>query len=228
MNFDLSLFVNAHRFIWVSNHKILGADYAANVIIPVSKVSIELGAYDDSKFGLGDIWVEPFILAWHGPRYDLALGLGFCAPTGKYDKDELASPGKDMWTWMGTLGGTYYFDAERTWSASILARYEIHDEKKETDVTLGDDFHFEWGIGKTVGKLWDVGLTGYCQWQVTDDSVSQPPVYGEKDKVFAIGPEITRFIPSMKLFLTLRSQWEFGAEDRSEGNFTTLMLTKIF
>lgn len=228
VNFDISLFVNAHRFLWVSKKKILGGYYGADMIIPVFNTDLELGPYDDSVFGLGDICIEPFILSWHGPRYDAAFALGGYIPTGKYDKDEPASPGKDMWTGMVTLGATYYFDPEKTWSASILGRYEIHGEKDETEVTPGDDFHFEWGIGKTLAKVWEVGVAGYCQWQMNDDSVSQPPVYGEKDQVFAIGPEVSYFIPPAMLFLNIRSQWEFGAEDRSEGNFTTLTFTKIF
>lgn len=230
IDFDLSLFANAHRFLWVSQKKILGADYGADIIIPLFNIDIEIGALgvDDSEFGIGDICIEPLILGWHGPRYDASFGLGVWAPTGKYDETEPASPGKDMWTWMITAGGTYYFDAQKTWSASLLARYEFHGEKKELEVTPGDDFHFEWGIGKTVGKVWDIGLAGYCQWQVTDDSDSNIPGYGEKDSVYAAGPEISVFVPSGMFFLNLKSLWEFNAEDRSEGNFTTFTLTKIF
>jgi hypothetical protein len=63
---------------------------------------------------------------------------------------------------------------------------------------------------------------------VNDDSDSTVPGYGEKDSVYAVGPEVSVFIPSGMFFLSLRSQWEFNAEDRSEGNFTTLTFTKIF
>ncbi|QTA92853.1 SphA family protein [Desulfonema magnum] len=230
IDFDLTLFANAHRFIWVSDWKFLGADFASNIIVPIFNIDLEIGALgvDDSQFGLGDIFIEPFVLAWHGSQYDTVFAMGVWAPTGQYDKDEPASPGKDMWTWMGTVGGTYYFDTAKTWSASILARYEIHGEKDELEVTPGDDFHFEWGIGKTLEKFWDIGLTGYCQWQVSDDEDESGAAYGEKDSVYAIGPEVSVFIPSAKLFISLKNQWEFGAEDRSEGNFMCLNFTKIF
>ena len=130
---------------------------------------------------------------------------------------------------MFTLGGTLYFDAEKTWSASILGRYETHSEQGDRDVTYGDDFHFEWGVAKTFSKFWDVGLAGYSQWQISDDSGSD--VTWDKsvhDTVHAIGPEVNIFAPSWKLFVSLRILGEFGAEDRSEGNITTLTLTKIF
>lgn len=231
IDFDVSVYAMVNRFIWITNKKILGADYGADVIIPLVYTDVEIKGtpVDDDQFGLGDIFVEPFVLSWHGARYDASFGLGVYIPTGEYDQTEPASPGRDMWTGMITLGGTYYFDTDKTWSASILSRYEMHSEKDETDVTLGDDFHFEWGIGKTLAKIWDVGLTGYCHWQVSDDSGSE--VGWDKsvhDSVYAVGPEVSVFIPPATLFVSLRSQWEFDAKDRSEGNVTTLTLTKIF
>ena len=231
VGFDLNVFALVNRFVWISNVQILGGDYGADVIIPLVYTDIEIDAFgiEDDKFGLGDIAIEPFVLSWHGARYDGSFGAAAYMPTGSHDKDEPASPGKDFWTAMFTLGGTYYFDSEKTWSASILARYEIHSEKGDSDVTPGDDFHFEWGLGKTLARIWDVGLAGYCQWQVTDDSGSD--VNWDKnvrDEVYAIGPEVSVFIPPVKLFASLRTLWEFEAKDRSEGQVTTLTLTKVF
>jgi hypothetical protein len=231
IGFEVSVYAMVNRFVWVTNGTILGGNYFMDVVIPLINTDIEVQAagIDESEFGLGDINVEPFGIAWHGPRYDASFGLSVYIPTGEYDQTEPASPGRDMWTGMITLGGTYYFDVAKTWSASILTRYETHSEKDETDVTLGDDFHFEWGVGKTLAKIWDVGVTGYCHWQVTDDSGSD--VFWDKsdhDRVYAVGPEVSVFIPPAKLFASLRSQWEFNAQDRSEGNVTSLTLTKIF
>ncbi|OEU60098.1 MAG: hypothetical protein BBJ57_06180 [Desulfobacterales bacterium PC51MH44] len=228
IDFDVSVYALVNRLIWVSDTKILGGDYFMDIVIPLVDTDIEIGGFKDDEFGLGDINIEPFGLSWHGPCYDAAFGLSFFIPTGEYDKTEPASPGKDMWTWMLTLGGTYYLDAEKTWSASILGRYEIHGEKDDLDLTPGDDFHFEWGVGKTLAKVWDVGLTGYCQWQVTDDSGSDAVDKNVHDRVYAIGPEVSLFYPPAKLFISLRNQWEFDAKDRPEGNITTLTFTKIF
>jgi len=228
VDFDVKVFANVHRFIWMSDYKLLGADYGAHVIVPLINTDIKIGALgvDDDKFALGDIFVEPFLLSWHGANYDAAFGIGAYMPTGDYDVTEPASPGKDMWTGMMSFGGTLYFDEEKTWSASILGRYEVHSEKRDSDITPGNDFHFEWGIGKTIAGVWDVGVAGYCQRQVTEDSGTGASE--EKDSVYAAGPEVIAFIPPVKLFVSLRSLWEFEAEDRSEGNITTLTFTKIF
>ncbi len=231
IDFDLSAYALVNRFIWISDMKLLGADYGADIIIPVNYTDIEISAkgVDDDKFALGDIMIEPLLLSWHGSRYDAAFAFGIYMPTGEYEKTEAASPGKDFWTGMFTLGGTYYFDAGKTWTASILSRYEFHSEKDDQDITPGNDFHFEWGVSKNIAQVWDVGVVGYCQWQVTDDS-GDDATWDQSvhDRVFAIGPEASLFIPSVKLFVSLRSLWEFEAVDRSEGIITNLTLTKIF
>ena len=125
--------------------------------------------------------------------------------------------------------GLYYLNQEKTWSAAILARYETHSSKDHTDIRPGDNFHFEWGIGKAIDKTLEAGLAGYSQWQVTDDSGSD--VTWSKsvhDQVHAIGPEVNLAIPSESMFLTFRYLWEFHTVDSPEGQLMALTLTKRF
>lgn len=228
--FDLNVFAVANRFIWVTDKKILGGDFFMDATIPLvyADISITSNGPHDDDFGLADICIEPVGIAWHGPRFDAAISQAFYLPTGSYDPMEPASVGKGYYSSMTTLGGTLYLDEARTWSLSLLARYEMHSDQEDRDFTPGDDFHFEWGIGKTIAKIWDVGLAGYCQWQVSDDSGADAVNKDVHDQVYAAGPEVSVFIPKFKMFLSLRSLFEFEAEDRTEGNITTLTLTKIF
>jgi len=205
----------------------IGFDVSVYALVNRFDLKMDVADYDKDRTGLGDICVEPLVIAWHGARYDAAVGLAGYLPTGKYDKDEIGNPGKGMWTGMLTLGGTYYLDANKTWSASILSRYEVHSKIEGRDHTPGDDFHFEWGIGKTIAKVWDVGIAGYCQWQVTENKGDEAP-YTDKNRVFAIGPEVIYFIQPAGLFASLRSEWEFEARNHSQGTMTALTLTKIF
>lgn len=228
VDFDLSVWALVPRVIWVSKYEILGGNFFADAILPVLKTDVSIGAMavDDSKTGIGDICVEPLGISWHGDRFDAAVAAGGYIPTGLYDKDNMASPGKDMWTAMLTAGGTVYADAEKTWSASVLARYEVHSEKNDAEYTPGNDFHFEWGLGKTIFKTVDVGMAGYCSWQVTDDSGNEGDT--GKSRVFAAGPEVSVFIPSQVLFVSARVLGEFEARNKSEGVIGALTLTKGF
>ncbi len=230
IGFDVDVYAMANRFIWVTDKKILGADFFMDTTIPLvyTDISITAAGVDDDEFGVGDIMIEPLGLSWHKPRFDAAFALGAYLPTGSYDQNEAASPGKGYWTGMATLGGTLYFDTAKTWSFSLLGRYEMHSDQEDRDFTPGDDFHFEWGLGKAFAKTWEAGIAGYCQWQVSDDSGNDATTTDIHDQVYAAGPEISTFIPKFKMILSLRSLFEFEAEDRSEGNTTVLTLTKIF
>ena len=231
VDFDVNVYALVNRLVYSSGIEILGANVVADICVPLVYTDISMKAggmslFDDNEFGLGDILIEPVILAWHGPRYDAALGVGVYLPTGDFDADEPASPGKGFWTGMFTAGATFYFDEAKTWSVSALSRYEIHSEQEDTDVTYGDDFHFEWGLGKTVAKIWDVGLAGYCRWQVTDDS--GPGSTDDREEAYAIGPEVSVFMPEWGLGVSMRSLWEFENKVNSQGNVTTLMIMKAF
>ncbi len=231
-NFDVDVFAVVNRFIYSTPVEILGGNLVMDIIIPLTytDISYKIGGFnaiDDDRFGVGDIIVEPFLLAWHGDRYDLAAGIGLYMPTGEYDADNAASPGKGFWTVMGTLGGTLYLDQEKSWHASVLARYEVHTEQEETDITPGNDFHFEWGVGKTFAdQHLTVGVAGYCGWQTTDDSGSGS--VNTREQLMAVGPEIAFDIPAWQMQVSLRSLFEFENRSASQGNITTLTLTKAF
>jgi len=232
---DLDALVIAPRLVWITDQKILGADYGMDIFVPLVQTDLEIdtpvgrGKFND--FCIGDIGIEPIDLAWHGDCYDLGAAFAVWLPTGKYNKNNPASPGKDFWTTMFTFGGTYYFDEEKTWSASLLSRYEIHSYKDHTDVRPGQNILFEWGIGKTIKKIWEVGVAGYSQWQISsDDGKDAKYVYDTSvhDRVSAIGPEASVFLPPLKMQIVARCLFEFSAVDRPEGVTTTVMLMKIF
>ncbi len=230
LSFDLTVFAPVSRFLWVTDQKVLGANFFMDATIPLTytDISIRETGVSDTRFGLGDINIEPVGLSWHGRRYDAAAALSLWTPTGAYDESEPASPGKDFWTLMVTAGGTYYLDVGRTWAASILMRYEIHSEKRDADVTPGDDFLFEWGVSKTLAEIWDVGLTGYCSWQVENDSgVDVTWDKDVHDRAFAIGPEASVFLPSITTGISMRLQWEIETQDRPRGVMATLTFTKV-
>lgn len=243
VDFEIKWFVNVHRFIWIYKHiDFLGADLGADIIIPIwhRDTKVEAFGADDRQWALGDIVIEPIDLAWHGEQYDLGTGVAVFLPTGEHT--DWADPGEDMYTTLFTLGATYHIDKEKTWSFALLARYEIHGRKRDgnkaladiglpdDDVKPGDDFHFEWGLGKTLARVWDVGLAGYCQWQLDEDKGRNAPV--DKDRAYGIGPEVSMFYPPGKIQLSFRSLWEFGVVGRStgrpEGNRMFLVITKIF
>lgn len=227
-DFSLDAYIQAPRLIWMSDWKILGANFGADVIVPFGWQQVKVGPSASHSvfrdFGLGDIQIEPLLLGWHGDRWDAAFGYAWWAPSGNFDKFNPACIGKGFWSQMFTFGGTYYFDAEKTWAVSLLNRYEFNQPNSTLDTRAGQIYTAEWGFSKSLTKTIEVGFIGYYQQQTTDDTGAGASSLHQH--VVGIGPEISAVCPKLGLITSLRYVRELEAAYRPEGNLLTLTLTK--
>lgn len=221
-NFRLDINAYVHRLLRVTDYKILGADYSWNVVLPVAHVGVEVpGAGVTDHFAhVADLNAEPFVIEWRKERYDFGYVYGFFAPTAPRSDTHPAQPGKHYWTHYAGIAGTYYFDEEKTWTASILSRYEVNGRRRYVDFTAGDNFSFEWGIGKSIQSL-SIGTSGYCSWQATPNR-GTGVVNDQLDRSFAIGPEIQYFSPDHKIGFYFRYWREFEVFGRPKGRISTI------
>jgi len=225
---DLNVFASAHQFTYMTNQKILGADFGFDMIVPLVNVDIKMAGVNESTTGIGDLYFEPFVLGWHTPRWDFAFALGVFAPTAA--SGEPSSIGKGYWSFMETLGATYYFDESRTWTVSLLTRWLQNTENRDTNVTPGTEVVAEYGLAKAFpseNHIITAGIAGYTYAQLTEDSGT-----GASDNKFignSIGPEI-RYM-AFKPFpfqVALRYLTEYGAENTTEGTTVCLQLIGSF
>jgi hypothetical protein len=227
-DFSVDAYIQAPRLIWISDWKILGANYGADLIVPFGWQQIKIGPSTDRivhrDFGLGDIQIAPVLLAWHGKQWDAAFGYAWWAPSGDYSTANPASIGKGFWSQMFTFGGTYYFDPEKTWAVSLLNRYEFNQPNQDLNYRPGQILTMEWGLSKSLTKTIDVGLIGYYQQQTTDDSGAN--VTKLHAHVVGVGPEISAVCTKLGVIASLRYVREIEAAYRPEGNLLTLTLTK--
>jgi hypothetical protein len=233
IGFDLKVFAQVHRFVLITNKKIFGAQYGMDFLVPIAATDFNINALDlhDAEIGLGDITFEPLILSWHGSRWDYALAWGVNFPTGEYDQNEPASPGHGYFSSIFTAGGTYYFDEQKSWSASLLSRTLNYGEQDDTKITPGWESLVEWGIGKQFpvsnGLLIRPGLCGYGYWQLGEDS--GPGSTNAKGRNFAIGAEINLFwIPPHLIQANLRVLQDVETKDEAEATKVVFTLTKSF
>ncbi len=158
----------ANRFVHITQHKILGADYGVEAIVPVIRKSLTFSSagISESNTGLGDVYLGPLVLGWHGTNWDAVAAAGLWFDSA--DDNRFSDPGMGYKSVMLTLGGTYYFDSAKTWSFSALMRYELNT--KNNGFEPGDQLTLEWGLGKVLeGTRLQLGLVGYYQGQTTKD-----------------------------------------------------------
>ena len=158
----------ANRFVWMTGHKLLGADYGVEAIVPIVRTSLKVGAAGlyDRDTGVGDVYLGPLVLGWHGPQWDAVAAAGMWLDTGSTSSP--AAAGHGYKSTMLTGGLTYYFDSEKTLSGAGLLRFERHG-KMDDGFRHGNQLTLEWGLGKAFGPL-QAGVVGYSQWQTSNDS----------------------------------------------------------
>ena len=222
-NFETFAYVNVPRAIWITDTKFLGGYVGVDALLPLVYQHVRAGGYDNGTFGIGDFYAES-TLSWHIKQFDFAVASGVWAPTGDFAPNSTRA-GMGFWTFMQTAGATWYIDEAKTWAVSALNRYEFNTEQRDTHVTPGDAYTLEWGVSKSVCKEADLGVVGYYQQQVTANSGAAA---NTRNRVAAVGPEVSVMFPKQMLFLSLRYNYEFMAENRAQGHTVALTVTKRF
>jgi hypothetical protein len=218
----------ANRFIWFTNQKFLGADYGMEAIVPLMRTSLTINAagISDSRSGVGDIFLSPLILSWHGAQWDAVVGAGMWFDTASTNYP--ASPGKGFKSTMLTGGGTYYFDSAKTITGSALMRYEFNTTN-DAGFRPGQQLSLEWGLGKSFGVV-TAGLVGYSQWQTSNDT--GPGATTDRAARHAIGGEVAYAVPSAGLSLQAAVYDEFsakaGSTPQTKGTLVRFTVVKAF
>ncbi len=220
----------ANRLVWVSQTKVLGADFGMETIVPVLRKSLAFNAagVSESKSGVGDVYLGPVVLGWHGPRWDAVAAAGVWLDSGSHSDLKPSSPGEGYKSTMLTGGATYYFDEAKSLSGSALVRYEING-RKDSGFKPGRQVSLEWGVGKAVGPV-QLGLVGYDQWQVSDDSGTNAT--NSRSARHAVGAEVVYPIMSAGVILKAAAYREYSAKagtgPEPKGSLVRLTLVKVF
>ncbi len=200
----------AHRLIWVTEQKVLDGDLILEAILPMVNTDLKVGnVMKDEETALGDLFVGS-VLSWHGDRWDSVAGAGIWSPTG--DDNSPASPGKGYSELMLTLGGNVYLDDAKTYSASVLSRYE-----KADDSDVEDNLIMEYGLGVKLSNGIEVGFAGYSEWEMGD---------GDSER-HAAGIEVGYFWPSIMMGLNVAAYKEYSSNESFEGDQLRIALTKV-
>jgi len=226
--------------MYVSNFKILDANYAAVVGIPFANFRLDLPRLHDfsgsTGIALSQLYVIPFSLGWHikdplplSPGgADIIFHYAFYAPTGRYTVLHTPNgPTTDptntsLGMWCNELAArlTAFFDKDKAWHGSAALFYDINSKKQDLNWTTGNPFTFMGGLGRDYGGSdslfsgW-VGVTGYGQWQVTSTTGADAPLAMRENKttIYGVGPEFT----TLKGALTIRYFWEYGGKFSTQG-----------
>ncbi|MFT7004783.1 MAG: hypothetical protein ACJAWW_002148 [Sulfurimonas sp.] len=218
-DFKLSATANVSRFVYTSPYKIFGGYWGAQLLIPLVTISgsLDVGGskiFDETDTGLGDIVIDPFLVSWHSKNWHQAIGLDIILPTGSYDKNNNVNIGRNYYTFEPIYAVTYISDSG--WEVSGKFLYDFNTENDDTNYKSGEEFHFDYTVGKHINKEWAVGIGGYYYQQITDDKQNGTTIENNKGKVLAVGPQVQYNYG--KLSFIGKYQIETNVKNRPKGN----------
>ena len=175
--------------------------------------------FGDSKTSQGDSVIAPVLLGWDEGNFHWNVAGFVFAPTGEYDKRNLANTSLNHWAVMPRIAGTY-FDPKTGWQASAAVIYTHNWENNATDYETGDIVNVEGTVTKNFGAL-GVGVASYGMIQVTGDSGSGARLGSFESRVYGVGPVVSYTLGAgTPTALTLIGKWyhEFDAKNTFEGD----------
>jgi hypothetical protein len=222
-----AFWVDENIFYYVPKRKILGGCFVPYIVLPIANGSLvaditgtNLSA-NGGGAGYADTFVEPLALGWHLKRADVIVGYGFTAPTGRFTPRASNNVGSGYWGNDFTTNTTFYLTKNKGTSANLATIWEIHGQKDGTNITPGQAFTMEWGFGqvlplkKDFSRLFQFGLVGYDQWQVSNNSgqTALLPYYSSH----GIGFQTNFILPAKALNFFFKFYDAFSAKSTSQG-----------
>ncbi|KAF2083042.1 SphA family protein [Flavobacterium sharifuzzamanii] len=239
---NLTMFITGVGANYVSDFKILGANYGATILLAGASNTIQ-GSYVDSKsdFAFTDMYIQPVQLGWHNKRADFVFSYQMYLPTGKFEVGGSNNSGLGMFMNEFSAGTTLFFNDKKTFHFSALASYEINGKKKDTDIKTGDILSIEGGLGKTFycmnaektapKGIFNAGLIYYLQYKVSDDKIPVGNAFvlePDKDRVGGLGAEVNYLHLSSMTSAGFRWIGEINAVNRFQGNTFFITLAHVF
>lgn len=213
------------RLIWVTERQLFGASLAFHAIVPLVDLKVQVNGQSQDKQGLGDIIFGPALGFHHSEKLHSTLALDFIAPSGEYERGDLANIGRNYWV-VEPVYAVSYVDPDGL-NIDVKAMYDFNLRNRATDYRSGQELHMDYALGWGLGNGWVVGVGGYALQQTTDDRQHGERIDDNKGRVFAIGPSV-KYTSRDGWFLTAKWERETAVRNRAEGAAYWLKLTLPF
>jgi hypothetical protein len=203
------------RFVWVTHQQALGGQLAFHAIVPLLNVDVRLGPNQMSKAGVGDLNLAAALGYHASDKLHYVFALEANAPTGRYDRNDVANVGRNYWMVEPLLAISYI--QPRGLNADLKLMYDYNFRNTDTDYKSGREAHADYAVGWGFGEGWVVGAGGYVYRQVSDDRVGGMTVAGgNRGRAFAIGP-VVKYQSKSGWFVTAKYENQSGVRNRADG-----------
>jgi len=215
--FQLDVIAEAPRIVHSWQQTLGPFTVSSGLIAPFLRVSVSVPGASQTRYGLGDLILQPLFFGYSSPRHDffafVTADVG--VPTGRYRRDRVANTSaNDVAIWPN-VDVTWFPAPGWEFSGSLL--FEFHTKNPATDYQSGIVAETDYYLGHAIGSAWHFGVQGYALKQLTDDRVQGVRVLdGFRAQAIGLGPQL-RYSPWRGAALVAKYQKEFAVENRPRG-----------
>jgi len=225
------------HFAYISDKKLFGGYYGAEILLPYADVDLDLEFGPTSQDRqLGDIKISPFMIQWMDgklfgkPLIQRAL-LAFSLPTGSYDETRVINAGNNYFTFNPYYSFTWI--ASSQWEVSGRLHYLYNWENDDPSPVLGakksqagQAMHMNFATSYALNNNWRLGFAGYYLKQLTEDKLDGRSIVNSKEQILGFGPGLK--YSNKGHFVYINYFTETAAEDRSEGSKFSIRYAKVW
>ena len=177
----------------------------------------------DSANGITDMAFSPVALNWTFGDLQINPQFTVYAPTGSYNKSQLANAGQNHWMFDNVLGLSYLSHKTGT-ELTVFGGFAVATENQATHYLNGDIFHLEATLEQFLPlskqDLIGIGPNFFYFQQVTGDSGSGAVLGDLKGTDIGVGPVVTLIHTSSKYAFSVQAKWlpELETNNRLRGN----------
>lgn len=225
------------HFAYISDKKLLGGFYGAEVLLPYVNLDLDLQFGPTSRdTQMGDIKISPLMIQWmdktlFGRPLIQRVAFSFTLPTGSYNNKRVLNVGNNYLTFNPYYSFTWL--ANKEWEISGRLHYLYNAENNDPSPVLnaqksqaGQALHANFASSYALNDNWRIGFAGYYLTQFIDDKINGRSVANSKEKVVGFGPGLK--YSNKGNFIYFNYFTESGAEDRTQGSKFSIRYAKVW
>ncbi len=225
------------QLAWISNFRLLGGFYGAEVLIPLAEVDADTDFGPNGRErGLGDMSLVPIFIQWpehrpFGMPFYQRLNLLFKLPTGEYSDSSSVNVGSNIYSFNPYYAFTVLPTPKFEFSSRLYYLWNSENDDpffrlRADDTQPGQAFHMNYAASYEIWENLRIGLAGYLLYQLTDDKVDGNDIDQSRERVVSLGPGARYKIDTWTM--TFNSYFETEAENRPEGVKLVFRVSKVF
>jgi hypothetical protein len=213
--FSVKATAAATRFVWSTPYQMLGGNLVFHAIVPLVDLKVEVPGLSQRKSGLGDTTLGIGIAMHHSQNLHSVIDIDLVAPTGRYDKADLANIGRNYWS-IQPLYTMSYIDPQGL-NGDFKATFNLNRKNDDTGYKSGNEFILDYSAGWGVGGGFTLGVGGHWYRQLSDDTLNGASVPNSRASSFAMGPSL-KYDNGKGWFITAKWQKESSVRNRPAGS----------